>query len=121
VAVEATHATVVRATVASSQEAIVAWESAAALAMEVDNQATLAERLARERLSRMEAGSATTLASACRVAEGFARRISLLKGKLAEVHQARDMAEVNSQGLSNMAVDIKRQREESERECSEWV
>jgi hypothetical protein len=31
------------------------------------------------------------------------------------------MAETNSQGLSNVAVDAKRRWAESERECQEWV
>jgi hypothetical protein len=31
------------------------------------------------------------------------------------------MAEMNSQGLSNVAADAKRWWEESERECQEWV
>jgi hypothetical protein len=35
--------------------------------------------------------------------------------------QARDMTEENSQGLSAAAADVERQREESERECREWV
>jgi chromosome segregation ATPase len=86
-----------------------------------EDQATLAEREARERVSRMEAKSAATLASARREAEGFTHRITPLEGELAEVRQARDTTEANSQGLFNMAADTEQRWEESERECQEWV
>jgi hypothetical protein len=41
---------------------------------------------------RMEPESVTTLASTGGEAEGFARRIALLKGKLVDGRQARDTA-----------------------------
>jgi hypothetical protein len=40
-------------------------------------------------------------------AKGSTRRIALLEGELAEACQARDTAEENSQGLSDMAADTK--------------
>jgi hypothetical protein len=43
----------------------VAWESTVAFIKEVEAQAALAKREARERVSRMEVDSATTLDSAC--------------------------------------------------------
>jgi hypothetical protein len=58
-------------------------------------------------------------ASAHEEAEGLVQRISLLKGELAEVHQAGEMAEENSWVSSNASVDAERQQEESERECQE--
>jgi hypothetical protein len=54
---------------------------------------------------RMEPESVTTLASTGGEAEGFARRIALLKGKLVDGHQARDTAYANSRGLSSMVTD----------------
>jgi hypothetical protein len=53
----------------------------------------------------MEAKSATSLASACGEAEGFTQRIALLEGELTEMRLARDIAKVNSWGLSNVAAD----------------
>jgi hypothetical protein len=54
----------------------------------------------------MEVESVTALAFAHGEAEGFARRIALLEGELVEAHQARDPAEVNSWGLSNVVADV---------------
>jgi hypothetical protein len=65
-----------------------AQESATPLVREVEDQATLAEREAQERVSTMEVESAAVLASARGEVEGFAQRISLLEGELAEVCQA---------------------------------
>jgi hypothetical protein len=84
IAVEAAHAAVVHAAEASTQEATVAWESTVALVRNAEYWADLVEREAWERVSRFEAKSITTLASTHREAEGFARRIALLKGELAE-------------------------------------
>jgi hypothetical protein len=52
------------------------------------DRATLAEREAHKRVSRVEAESATALAFAHGEAEGFTRRIALLEGELAEACQA---------------------------------
>jgi hypothetical protein len=50
VATEAVHAMVVHAMEDSTQEAVVAWETAMALVRDVKDQVTLAEREARERV-----------------------------------------------------------------------
>jgi hypothetical protein len=42
----------------------------------------------------MAVESAATLTSICGKAEGFARRIALLEGKLTEAHHAHDTAKV---------------------------
>jgi hypothetical protein len=57
-----------------------------ALVRYAEAPAALVEREAQKRMSRVEAESATTLASAHGEAEDFARRIALLEGVLAEVH-----------------------------------
>jgi hypothetical protein len=54
----------------------------------------------------MEAEGASALASACGEAEDLARRVAFLEGKLAEVHQAREVVEENSWGLSNAATNV---------------
>jgi hypothetical protein len=52
---------------------------------------------------------------------GFAQRIGLLEDELVEVHLAREMAEENSCGMSDIGAYVERWREESERECWERV
>jgi hypothetical protein len=82
----------------------------------------LAEKEARERVSRVETESAIALASAHEEVEGLIQRIAHLEGELAEAHQprqARAVAEENSRGLSDGAADAEQQREESEREFQE--
>jgi predicted trehalose synthase len=68
-----------------------------------------------ERVTRVELESATVMASAHEEAEGFARRIALLKDELPEARQAWVMAKKNSQRLSNAAADVERWWEEFER------
>jgi hypothetical protein len=70
----------------------------------VEDWATLAKREAQEKVSRTKAVSAATLAFARGEAEVLVRWIALLKGELTEACQARDMTEVNSLGLSYVAV-----------------
>jgi hypothetical protein len=94
---------------------VAAWESITALVRDVEDRAALAEREAWERLLRLEAKSTTT------PVEDFAQRIDLLEGKLAKAHQAQDVAEENSRGLSNAVADAERWQEESNRKCQEWV
>jgi hypothetical protein len=72
--------------------------------------AALPEREARERVSRLEAESIAELASTREEAEGFARRIVLLEGELAEACQARYMAKENCRGLSNVAPEAEATR-----------
>jgi hypothetical protein len=70
-----------------------------------EGQATLVEREAQERVSRMEAETVTTLASTYGEAEGFTQSVSLLKGELVEACQDRDMVEVNTWGLFDTAAN----------------
>jgi hypothetical protein len=51
---------------------------------EAEAWVVLAEREARERMSRMEVESAAVLASTCGEDEGFTQRISFLEGELVE-------------------------------------
>jgi hypothetical protein len=116
VAVEAARIMVDLAAETSAQVAGAAWENDTTPFRGAEDWAALAERESQERDSRVEAESAALLASARQEAEGIVRSVALLEGELAEVHQAREMAEENSQGLSNAAVDVEWWREESERE-----
>jgi hypothetical protein len=117
VAAEAAHVTVVRAAEGFAQEPAMARESAMALVWEVEARATLVEREAWERVSRVEVESDVVLASAHGEVEDLARRISLLEGELAKACQAWDITKENSRGLSNMVADVVWQLEESKREC----
>jgi hypothetical protein len=81
---EVARATVVHAGKASARENVVAWENTVALIKEVHDWATLAEREACERVSRMEVENATALASTRGEAEVLPRRVALLEGELAE-------------------------------------
>jgi uncharacterized protein with gpF-like domain len=105
--VEVTRVVMELATGTSAQEAAVARDSATIHIKDVEDWATLAEREARERVSRVEAENAAVLPSAREDAEGLVRKITHLEGELAEVSQAREVAEENSCGLSDVAVDAK--------------
>jgi hypothetical protein len=119
--VEATRTAVVHVAAASAEEAAVVQERAMDLVREKEARAALVETEAREEVLRMEAESATTLASTHGEAEGFTRRISLLEGELMNALQARDMTEVNSRGLSSVVAGVDWWQEEVERECQERV
>jgi hypothetical protein len=62
----------------------VAWESATILIKDAEDQAALVEREARDRVSRLEVESAVMLTYAHKEAKGFAQRIALLEGELAD-------------------------------------
>jgi hypothetical protein len=79
------------------------------------------EREAREKVSRVEAKSTTTLASARKEIESLVRKITLLEGEHAEVRWAHEVAEETTCGQSNAAADAKRRWEESERGCQEQL
>jgi hypothetical protein len=49
----------------------------------------------------MEAESTAVHAFACEEAEGLAQKIALLEDEPVEMHQAREVAEENSRGLSD--------------------
>jgi hypothetical protein len=104
---------------ASALEAAVAWDSTAVRVKDVEDRAPLAEREARERVSRVEAENATMLASARKDVESLVRKIALLKGELVELRQAREVAEENSHDLSYAVADAERQWEVSKREHQE--
>jgi hypothetical protein len=73
---------------ASAQESVVARESTVILVTDVDDRATLADKEARERVSRLVAESVMPLASAQEVVESFTQSVALLEGALAELRQA---------------------------------
>jgi hypothetical protein len=79
------------------------------------------EREAWERVSRVEVENATTLASAHEDVEGLARQTAFLEGELVEARQVREVIEVNSRGLSDIAVNAERWWDESEREHQEQL
>jgi hypothetical protein len=66
----------------------VARESTVILVTDVDDRATLADKEARERVSRLVAESVMPLASAQEVVESFTQSVALLEGALAELRQA---------------------------------
>jgi hypothetical protein len=113
------HFTVVLAVETSAQEAAAAWDSAAIHIKDAKDRATLAEREARERVSRVEAAKAVSLAYAHEDAKGLVQKITHLEGELAEACQARVVAEENSYGLSDTAVNAKHQWERTKRERRE--
>jgi hypothetical protein len=81
---EVACAAVACAVEASAQEATMAQEGATVFVQKAKAQAILARREAWERVSKVEAESAAALASTSREAEGFARRVALLEGELAD-------------------------------------
>jgi hypothetical protein len=81
--VEAARVAAVLAMGTSAQEAVVAWDSAAISVRDVEDRATLAEREAQERVSRVEAENVVALASTCEDTEGLVRKVTLLEGELA--------------------------------------
>jgi hypothetical protein len=109
------HAVVVHAAETSVQEAAMTQASTMAWVKDEENRATLAEREAREMVSRVEVESAMALNSAREETDSLVRKITLLKGELVEVHQACEVVEENACGLSDAAVVAERWREEFER------
>jgi hypothetical protein len=73
---------VVRAAEASTQEVVAMWESGAALVKDAEDRAALAEREARERVSRVEVESTVALGSARREAEVSPRGLSFSRVSL---------------------------------------
>jgi hypothetical protein len=69
--VKTARVTTVLTTKTSAQEATVAWDSIAILVKDAEDRATLAEREARERVSRVEAENAVTLTSSHEEVEGL--------------------------------------------------
>jgi hypothetical protein len=81
----------------------------------VKDRAALAERVARERVSRVKAENAAVLASAHRDVAGLIQKITLLEGELAHARWAREVTKENSCDLSDVAADAKHRWEVSER------
>jgi hypothetical protein len=72
------------------------------------------EREARERVSRVEAESTATLASAHEGTKSLVQKVALLKGELAEVCWAHEVDEETFHGLSNIVADAEWRQEEFE-------
>jgi hypothetical protein len=70
----------------------VAQDSTALCFEDTEDRASLVEREAWERVSRVEAENTTAMASAREDAEGLVRKITLLEGELAEERQAQKLA-----------------------------
>jgi hypothetical protein len=107
VVVKVVRVEAVRDAEASAQEVAVTWESIATVVRDAEDRAALAEREARERVSRVEAESATTLASSRGEVEDLAWWIALFEDGLAEVRNSRDMTEEKSWGLTDTVTDAK--------------
>jgi hypothetical protein len=99
---EAVHVMAVLATNTSAQEATAAWDSTAILVKDAEDQTTLAERGAWERVLRVEVENLMTSASAHEDAKGLVRKVTLL--------------EENTRGLFDAAADVEWQWEKSKRE-----
>jgi hypothetical protein len=97
----------------------VARDSAVVRIRDAEDRETLAEREARERVSRVEVENAAELAFAREDASGFVQRVALLKGELAEACCAREVAEENFRDLSDIANDGARRLVVFEREHQE--
>jgi hypothetical protein len=102
-AAEATHVAAVLAAETSTQEATMARDSAAVHVRDAEDWAALAKREAQERVLRVRAKNTAALASTREYAEGLAQKVALLKGELAEVRRAREVAKENFCGLSDAA------------------
>jgi hypothetical protein len=77
----------------AAQEAAAARDNVALHVKDAENWATLAKRVALEKVSRVEAENTVVLASAREDVEGFVRKIVLLEGELAAEHRAREAFE----------------------------
>jgi hypothetical protein len=93
----------------------VTWDSTVAQVKDAEDWPALAKREAQERVSRVEAKSATKLASAREEIESLVQKITLLKGELVDVRSTREVAEETSHVLFDAAA------EESERGCWEQL
>jgi hypothetical protein len=71
----------------------VPWDRDALFVRNAEDQVTLVERKALERVSRAEVDNAVVLASACEDDKGFVRKITLLEDELAVQRQAREVSE----------------------------
>jgi hypothetical protein len=115
-ATEVAHVMVVLAAETSAREAIAARDTAAILVKDAEGRAAPVEKVARERVSRVEAESVAMLPSAREEAEGLVWKIVLLKGELKEASRAREVVEENSRGFLDATAYAERWWEESERE-----
>jgi hypothetical protein len=86
VTVEATSVAAMLAAETSAREAAMAQDSAALQVKDVEAWASLAEREALERVSRVEGNNVMVLASSREDAEGFVRKIPILEGELTAEH-----------------------------------
>jgi hypothetical protein len=86
-AAKATRIVVVLAAETSTQEATVMWDSTALHVKDAEDWATLVEREALERVSRVEAENAVVLGSVYEDVEGFVQKIALLQSELVAKRQ----------------------------------
>jgi hypothetical protein len=78
-AIEAARVMIVLAVETSAQQATMVWDSAALHVKDAKDWATLTEREALERVSRVEAENTVALASSHEDAESFVQKIALLE------------------------------------------
>jgi hypothetical protein len=88
-----------------AQEDTTARDSAVICIKDMDDRATLAQREAQVRVSRVEAETTVENASTHEDVEGLVRMIAFLEGELVEARWAREVAEENSHGLFDAVVD----------------
>jgi hypothetical protein len=70
---------------------------------------------------KAEAESASSLAFVHEEVDESARKVALIEGELANMHQAQDMTEVNFQGLSDKVTDVDWRRDNAKRLCRDLV
>jgi hypothetical protein len=100
-------------------EAAAARERAKTLIKEAEARGTLAEREAQERVLKVKAERAASLAFVHMEANESARKVALLECELVDACQAWDMAEANFQGLSDREADANQRRDDAERQCQD--
>jgi hypothetical protein len=68
------------------------WDSVTLCVKDAEDQASLAERVALEQVSRTEAENAMALASTREDAKAHAQKVTLLEDELAAEHRAHEMS-----------------------------
>jgi hypothetical protein len=124
-AAEAAHVAVVLDAETSAQEATTPWGSAVVRIRDTEDQATLVERAARERVSSAEVENAAAQASTHEDVEGLIRKVNLLEGELAEERRAWEVAKEEFHNLFDTTADgawrlvvFERERQEQFEELS---
>jgi chromosome segregation ATPase len=87
----------------------------------VEARATLVEMEAWDRVLKIVAGIAASLAFVHGEADEFAQKVALLEAELADVRPAQDKAEMNVQSLFDKMANVNRRWEDTKRQCRDLV